>query len=156
MKKWAAACIALMVSACGFHLKGSAPYDKLPESTWQVSGSDIQSQLETALRRAGGTVGSDTPAKIVVSRVSTNKEVSMITRAGLASEFSLLLEVNAQAYYRGEPWGKPMAVTVQRNLEHATGNTLGQDAEEGSMWQDMRREAAAQIVRRLAFLQKVD
>lgn len=156
MRKWVIISIVAMLSACGFHLKGSAPYDQLPVHTWQISGGEIQGQLETALRQFGGVSGSDTPAKIMVSRVSTNKEVSMITRAGLASESSLLLEVHAQAYYNGKPWGEPFAITVQRNLEHASGNTLGQDAEEGNIWQSMRQEAATRIIRRLAFLKKAE
>ena len=59
---------------------------------------------------------------------------------------------SAQASRNGEPLGEPMEIVVRRPMEYADSEILGKGEEEAMIWQDMRRDAAQQIVRRLGFL----
>lgn len=155
MRKILLAAAILAVSACGFHLKGMQTYDKLPYVAWRVDGGALQQALENALRHADG-VPVDAPqaqATIAVTSVDTQKDVLTITRAANVNEYLLLLHVEAQASRNGEPLGAPIVVDVRRTMDYADSEVLGKREEEATIWQEMRRDAAEQIVRRLAFLE---
>ena len=144
----------LALSACGFQLKGQQPYDRLPYQAWQVDGGELQQPLENALRRADAqSVGaSDAQAAITVTHLGTERNVLTSTRAASINEYMLVLRVTAQASRNGEPLGEPMEIVVRRPMEYADSEILGKGEEEAMIWQDMRRDAAQQIVRRLGFL----
>ncbi|EGZ46166.1 LPS-assembly lipoprotein LptE [Neisseria wadsworthii] len=154
MRKILLAAAILAVSACGFHLKGTQPYDKLPYTAWRVDGGALQQVLENALRRADGKPV-DAPqaqAVIAVNHIETRKDVLTITRAANINEYLLILRVHAQASRNGENLGTPIIVEVRRSMDYADSEVLGKQEEEATIWQEMRRDAAEQIVRRLAFL----
>lgn len=45
-----------------------------------------------------------------------------------------------------------MEVSVRRSMNYSDSAVLGKEQEEGLLWADARRDAAEQIVRRLAYL----
>lgn len=144
----------LALSACGFHLKGNQPYDHLPYKNWRIDGGELQQSLENALRRADG-VPVDAPnaqAAISITHLSTEKNVLTITRAASINEYLLVLRVTAQASRNGVPLGEPMEIMIRRPMRYADNEILGKKEEEAMIWQDMRQDAAQQIVRRLTFL----
>lgn len=145
---------ALLLTACGFHLKGQSPYDRLPYQTWHIGGGEMQQALEDALIRAKGrpAASDEAEAAVELERVSTRRDVLTVTRAALINEYMLVLDVRAQAYRGGQTWGEPFAVSVRRNMAYADSQVLGKQEEEARIWQEMQRDAAEQIVRRLAFL----
>ncbi len=154
MRKLGLAAAVLALSACGFHLKGSQPYDHLPYQAWRVDGGPMQQALENALRRADG-MPVDAPqaqAVISISNIDTQKDVLTITRAASINEYLLVLRVTAQASRNGTDLGEPMNIVVRRQMRYADSEVLGKQEEEAVIWQDMRQDAAQQIVRRLAFL----
>ena len=50
--------------------------------------------------------------------------------------------------------GAPISVQVQRYMAYADSEILGKQEEEAQIWREMRADAAAQMVRRLAYLPK--
>ncbi|HFC8536980.1 TPA: LPS assembly lipoprotein LptE [Neisseria bacilliformis] len=154
MNKIPTAAAALLLAACGFHLKGTQPYDKLPFKNWNIQGGQLQQPLENALRRADGAPvpAAQAQAVLKVEEADTQKDVLTITRAALVADYLLVLKVRAQAYRNGEPLGEPMEVEVRRQLEYADSEVLGKQEEEETIRREMRRDAADQLVRRLAFL----
>ncbi|MDO5059508.1 MAG: LPS assembly lipoprotein LptE, partial [Neisseria sp.] len=91
-------------------------------------------------------------AVLVVEDVSTQRDVQTVTRAALINEYALVLNLRAQAYRNGKPLGDVMNVQVRRTMDYADSEVLGKQEEEAQIWREMRRDAAEQLVRRLAFL----
>ena len=152
--KITAVILAAALGGCGFHLKGSLPQDTLPVTQWRVSGAQIDADLQTALLRAKGSLHPDADAEIRVMDVAEKRDIYTITRGAKLNEYLYSLRVSVQAYRRGKAWGAPIQVDVRRSMSYRDETILGKEHEEALLWQEMRQDAAAQIVRRLAFLPK--
>ena len=152
--KITAVILAAALSGCGFHLKGNLPQDTLPTTQWRVSGAQLDADLQTALLRAKGSLHRDADAEIRVLDVAEKRDIYTITRGAKLNEYLYSLRVSAQAYRRGKAWGAPIQVDVRRSMSYRDETILGKEHEEALLWQEMRQDAAAQIVRRLAFLPK--
>ena len=152
--KITAVILAAALGGCGFHLKGSLPQDTLPATQWRVSGAQLDADLQTALLRAKGSLHRDADAEIRVLDVAEKRDIYTITRGAKLNEYLYSLRVSAQAYRRGKAWGAPIQVEVRRSMSYRDETILGKEHEEALLWQEMRQDAAAQIVRRLAFLTK--
>ncbi|MDO4997372.1 MAG: LPS assembly lipoprotein LptE [Neisseria sp.] len=154
MNKIFSLAFVLALSSCGFHLKGAAPYDRLPVQEWHIPAGALKQPLETALRQASGVPSeyANRGASLVINHMNEQRDVITITRAAQINEYLLMLNVNAQAYYQGKAWGEPMQIQVRRTMDYADSQILGKQEEEAQIWREMRQDAAAQIVRRLAFL----
>ncbi|WP_314308909.1 LPS assembly lipoprotein LptE [Kingella denitrificans] len=152
--KITAVILAAALGGCGFHLKGSLPQDTLPATQWRVSGAQLDADLQTALLRAKGSLHRDADAEIRVLDVAEKRDIYTITRGAKLNEYLYSLRVSAQAYRRGKAWGAPIQVEVRRSMSYRDETILGKEHEEALLWQEMRQDAAAQIVRRLAFLPK--
>ena len=125
--KITAVILAAALGGCGFHLKGSLPQD---------------------------TLHPDADAEIRVLDVAEKRDIYTITRGAKLNEYLYSLRVSVQAYRRGKAWGAPIQVDVRRSMSYRDETILGKEHEEALLWQEMRQDAAAQIVRRLAFLPK--
>lgn len=157
MKKYLGLALVLCISACGFHLKGSVPLgDALHYQVWAVDGGTMQTALENALRRQSNVRLDATNPEVLVKvlDVRQQKDVSAINIGGNTIEYMLNLRVDAQAWRAGEPLGAPISVQVQRYMAYADSEILGKQEEEAQIWREMRADAAAQMVRRLAYLPK--
>lgn len=152
--KITAVILAAALGGCGFHLKGNLPQDTLPAMQWRVSGAQLDADLQTALLRAKGSLHRDADAEIRVLDVAEKRDIYTITRGAKLNEYLYSLRVSAQAYRRGKTWGAPIQVDVRRSMSYRDETILGKEHEEALLWQEMRQDAAAQIVRRLAFLPK--
>lgn len=145
---------ALLLGACGFHLKGTQSYDRLPLAVWQVNGGALQQDLEAAIHRAGArsSKGADAQAEIRVLSEQVRKDVYTITRAAQLNEYQLTLQAEAQTFRNGEAWGAPMKVEIRRTMPYSDSLVLGKQEEEQIIVREMRADAAEQLVRRLGFL----
>ncbi|MCF7529418.1 LPS assembly lipoprotein LptE [Neisseria lisongii] len=159
MKKIIVIAAALLLSACGFHLKGSQGLSgNLPYQHWSVSGGALQAALETALRRADGmpVAANQAQADIAVTHVDNRREVYTITRAADINEYLLTLHVRAQASRHGKPLGEPFEVYAHRTMNYTDSEVLGKEEEGQTIWSEMYADAAEQIVRRLTFMKAAD
>lgn len=152
--KITAVILAAALGGCGFHLKGNLPQDTLPATQWRVGGEQLGADLQTALLRAKGSLHPDADAEIRVLDMAEKRDIYTITRGAKLNEYLYSLRVSAQAYRRGKVWGAPIQVDVRRSMSYRDETILGKEHEEALLWQEMRQDAAAQIVRRLAFLPK--
>lgn len=148
--------LVLVLSACGFHLKGDLPNGLFTVPTsWYVVGGALQKPLETTLQQHQATISkqeSPHQAQIRVLSFETKKDIYTLTRVAKLNEYLLSMRVVAQAYRNGQVWGAPMTVTVQRVMSYSDSMVLGKDYEEQALWENMQQDAAEQIVRQLAFL----
>lgn len=146
----------LLLSACGFHLKGMGGTARtLPYPAWYIQNASVmQKALENALRRVDGKPVSAAEAQMTlnIKGIETRQDIYTITRAALVNEYLLTLRVEAQAMRNGEPVGEPITVLVNRTMDYNDSEVLGKQEESETIWAEMRADAADQIVRRLTFL----
>ena len=158
MKKLMLTLAILMLSACGFHLKGQPVAGEdahnLPYANWNVNGGQIQEALVQSLRNADGhvTKSSIADAEITVTNVQTQKDIYTITRGAQIDEYLMTLRVEAHASRRGGAWGARVVIVVRRAMDYSESGILGKQEDEAELWSEMRIDAADQIVRRLTFL----
>ncbi len=148
----------MLLSACGFHLKGSGTVrSELPYRQWAVqNGQQMQLPLETALRQQPQTQMADSQraeAVLAVRQVNTQKDILWTNLGGSVIEYLLVLRVEAQVWHRGQAVGEPMTVLVRRPMRYSDSQILGKAEEEAQLWADMRQDAAAQMMRRIAISQ---
>lgn len=146
--------VASCLAGCGFHLKGALPQDHLPVAAWRVQGAAIQAELVREIQRAQGVASSSADAEIRVLQVDAKRDIYTITRAAKLNEYLYSLRVVAQAYRAGKVWGEPMQIDVRRIMSYSDSAVLGKETEENLLWQEIRQDAATQVVRRLGFLPK--
>ncbi|MBF0803539.1 MULTISPECIES: LPS assembly lipoprotein LptE [Neisseria] len=156
MKKILSAAAVMLAAGCGFHLKGTGGISgALPYPSWYIAnGQSMQRPLENALRRAGGkpVQASEAQATVTVNHIGTRRDVFTVTRAAVINEYLLVLQVQAQAYAGGRALGEPVTVQVARKIDYSDSEVLGKAEEENTVWEEMRADAAGQIVTRLTFL----
>ena len=150
---------ALLLTACGFHLRGlGGPLKPLPFSTMylEASGKGIESDLRTVFARDPKLTVMSAPkgAQAVVSVVSENqsKDILTINTGGRINEYQLTYTAVVRTVIGGVPVDPDMVVTVRRSLNYSDNQVLGKQQEEDLLWADARRDAAEQVVRRLAYL----
>ncbi|MBF1284733.1 MAG: hypothetical protein HXM85_00800, partial [Neisseria sp.] len=77
----------LLLSACGFHLKGMGdPARTLPYPAWHIQNASVmQKALENALRRADGKPVSAAEAQMTlhIKNIETRQDIYTIPRAAL-------------------------------------------------------------------------
>lgn len=155
MKKWLLLAITLVLTSCGFHLKGTSLFDvPLPYRSWQIEGGSMQRALETVLRRQPNVIVDATNPDVVVKVLSAdqNMSTSAVDISGSTSEYLLVLAVKVQAYRHGKPLGDPINVNVQRYMDYSDHEVLAKENERSIIWRDIQTDAAEQIVHRLSYL----
>ncbi len=162
------ACLSLpLMAACGFHLRGDL--DLPPElARVQVTGADreLVESVSAALARVGAIVVDSASASFTDSTDSTHLAV----RAAPLERAVLTTDANGRAtaytfsytvFYTvtvsgsdgdGESARPTQSVSLQRSFDYAPTQQLQSEQEELFLASEMRREAAARIVRRLARL----
>ncbi|MDO5686577.1 MAG: LPS assembly lipoprotein LptE [Neisseria sp.] len=145
----------LVLAACGFHLKGlSSTTQQLPYSEWRVvNGSALHDALSTEIsRQKDARINPQADAVLQVIEAVQSRDIQTLNRSGAVNEYLLVLRLTAQAKYQGQDLGEPMTVVVQRNFSYSDNELLGKQQEEADLWQDIYRDAAGQMVRRMSFL----
>ena len=148
----------LLPAACGFHLRGTqvesvqAPVTRvaLVDAAAEDVGREVRSLLETA----GATVLSapvGAPYTLLLSGQSLDRSVlSVSAETGKVEEYQLTLTVRMSVVDSEDNElvsGQP--IQVARDYPFDEQSVLGSIAEQRVLEQEMIRQAAAQIVRRL-------
>jgi LPS-assembly lipoprotein len=154
MRLWIVA-VALLVSACGFHLRGaySLPFDTLyiaqPESSElraiikrNVEAS-TQTRITDAANEAQATLKiiSDTPVKKILS----------LNSAGRVREYQLTRTfVFSVANNAGGEYLPQNSILLSREMTFDDSAVLSKEAEEVLLWRDIQNDLVQQLLRRLA------
>ena len=154
------ACIGTL-TACGFQLRGmgtslsqSAP---LSFSSLRIAkAGSLQEALETALRRDGriqfDNIKGNADAVLTIIAEQNRKDVLGVSLAGDVNEYMLVYSVTATIQRLQDDSPLPLNITLRRTMSYSDSVTLGKEREEELLRADMRKEAADQLVRRLAYL----
>lgn len=160
LHRLALAAIVLLLSACGFHLKGQGvETHPLPFSSVYVDeGNALGRVLHETLSHNDKLVllSSAKQAEAVVSVLNEgqSQDVSTINSGGRVNEYLLTYTAAVRTVIGGIPVGQDMSITVRRYMNYSDSDVLGKEQEAQLLWNDMRHDAAEQIVRRLAYLKR--
>ena len=145
---------ALLLSACGFQLRGTAT---LPFNTLYVQAAPT-SQFAVQLRRAVGA-GSGTriaerpeQAEVILQIVNELQEKQILTLGGggRVSEFQLRYRVAYRLTDSKNREHIPASeILLKRDFSFTDQQALSKETEEALLYRDMRNDAVQQMVRRL-------
>ena len=150
-----AAGVVLLVSSCGFHLRGEV--DVPFENVYVQSAAT--SQFGTELRRVferSNTVELTDAAKdaeVVVQIIDAQQvqEILSISPAGSVNEYQLLYRVSYRVMNsQMEEMAPSDEIRVRRDLTYDDTQTLGKESEVQLLFRDMRDDAVQQLMRRLS------
>ena len=161
MKKWLWLSCLLFLTACGFQLRGVGLHDTLlPYHKWALEDArDMKNALKYELKRRQNVDvvdAADSEAILRVLTVNTDKRTQSINLEGSVTEYLMTLDVVVQVEHQGMKVSEPMHVQVRRFMDYSDNEILGKEDEEARLWSDMRNDAAAQLILRIAMMNAAD
>lgn len=167
MKRYAALALLLaasLLSACGFHLRGSTLYDALPFKSVYVilpDASQFGVEFMRNLRASTTTKVLDNPkdAQVVIEIMNEKKTKSILSMnvQGRAREYSLGYEIMFRVRDgKNTELLVPTKITLKRTLIFSEVHALARESEEDSLYRDMQTDLVQQVLRRLAAVKMTD
>lgn len=154
--RWWFPLVVLLLSACGFHLRGQA---KLPFETLYLQVANEYSPLAQELRGSLESNGivltkKSGEAQVVLQIVSEYPERKILTLGGggRVLEYELLYHVSLRLYDQQQnDWLPAQEVVIRRDFPWDDTQLLAKQQEEVMLNENMRSDMVQQIVRRLSF-----
>ena len=149
--------ISLLLSACGFHLRGSNGNYKFPfKSIYLECGSVvICSNLQTSIKTQELSPLAPRPesAEVIIKLVNeqTSRDPQGFNSAGRIAAFLLTYQATAQVWENGEQIGKDMTSTSQAIMQYNDSTILANNQNEVIFWDQLHQNVTNQIIRRLTF-----
>jgi LPS-assembly lipoprotein len=163
MKRYSAITLALLLtiallSACGFHMRGSTAHDSLPFKSIYVVVPDSSTfgiELKRILRSSDETKLVDDPkqAQVILDVLGDKKTKSIlsINVQGRAREYSLNYELRFRVRNnKNKEVLAPTKITLTRTLTFSESHALARENEEEMLYRDMQTDVVQQMMRRLA------
>ena len=151
--------MTLSLTACGLHLRGHG----LKEAQFAFHSIYIQSPGETpftkAVRRGLESYKLEVPRAAGQSDLTleivyetTEKQITALNASGHVIEYLLRYRVSLRAYDRQQnEWLHASEIQLQRIFPYDDTLVLAKEQEEKMLYEDMRMDAAQQVLRRLNF-----
>lgn len=146
--------LALVLSACGFHLRGdvSLPYKTIYFAL--PANSVLGAKLKLNIRSGKGTeiTDSEKEAEAVFRQILEKREkiILSINSQGRVREFQLRL---TYIFRLVDPKGQDLLplneIVMVRDLSYDDANVLSKEQEEFMLWDDMQQDLVQQVLRRL-------
>lgn len=154
----------LMLSACGFKLRGSILGNDLPFKSIFISAAEnstLGSELRRYIRGSGELAIKDRPedAEAILDIVSEvrNKVILSLNSQGRVREFVLNYQVTIRIRNNaGATYLAPTVIALKRDLSYNESQVLAKEEEEKMLYRDMQSDAVQQILRRMAAIKSVD
>lgn len=145
----------LLLSACGFHLRGQAgmPFEKLYIET-SNPGTPFMIELRRELEDNKVKLVSTAMESDVVLNIASeipDKQILTLGSGGRVTEFRLIYHVSLRAYdLLQRDWIPAEEFTARRDYSYDDTMVLAKEAEESMLWSSMRTDIVQQIVQRLS------
>ncbi|WP_410498573.1 LPS assembly lipoprotein LptE [Chitinibacter sp. S2-10] len=151
LRTFLASLLALSLMACGFHLRGQGPAAQLLYDSAKVIG---EGGAAKELSRLLGLmkVELNTPEPEITIQIlseGADKQVLSVNSSGQVAEYRLFYRIRFSAIRGSETLIDDNAISLQRNLSWDENSVLSKENEELSLLQEMQRDAAAQLIRRV-------
>ncbi len=143
---------ALLLSSCGFHLRGQAA---LPYESMYISGSpSFATQISRAVRAGSTTRITNNPkdAEVTLQILSEARERSILSLSsnGRVQELQIRYRVSFRVFDKNSrEYVAPNEILLKRDLLYRDTDVLGKEQEEALLYRDMQNDAVQQVVRRL-------
>ena len=155
MRKLLPVLLALLLTACGFQLRGSQP---LPFSSLYIAtgeGSEMGAALRRNIRAVGSTQLPATPqeaqAIFTVIGEAREKSILSLSGAGRIREFQLRYRFAYRVHdLKGREFVPPTEIVLVRDISFSDEQVLAKEYEEGLLYRDMQNDMVQQVMRRLA------
>ena len=144
--------ITTLLVACSFHLRGLADlsFDKIHINNQSLS---ISRDLNVSLKSNGVKVVKEPEeAQILVDMMheGVEKRILSLGGTGAVREFELFYRVSFRVKDASdELWGPVQMVESRRDFSYLDKELLAKSYEEAQLYEDMRRDAVREILRRL-------
>ena len=143
--------LTFFVVACGFHLRGTAD---LAFSKLYIKGSSsISKDLVSTLKTNGVTiVAQPEDAELMLELMSDGVEKRILSLGGTGSvrEFELFYRIKFRVREASEElWGQEQLIEARRDFSYLDTELLAKSYEEAQLYEDMRRDATRELMRRL-------
>ncbi|MDX8378966.1 MAG: LPS assembly lipoprotein LptE [Gallionella sp.] len=147
--------LSLLLTACGYHLRGDAT---MPFKTLYITATNPSSPLISELRSRL----KDNHVKLVdkadlaevildISLDQTDKQILTLASSGLVSAFQLRYHVSLRAYDKQQRvWLPADELRLSRDYTYNDTQILAKASEEALLYQSMRNDMVQQILRRLS------
>lgn len=147
--------LTLLLTACGFHLRGDA---QLPFKTLYIEAVNPASPLVAELRRnleaSHVQLAASADRADVILNISSDqadKQILTLGGSGRVSEFQLRHRVSLRAYDNEQrEWLAADELQMSRDFSYDDTQILAKQAEEALLFQVMSSDMAQQIMRRLS------
>jgi LPS-assembly lipoprotein len=156
--KPAALALALLLSSCGFQLRGTAtlPFDTLymPSSAGGGIALDLKRNIQSGTR----TTVVDDPKKaeaiLEFPQEIREKQILSLGATGRVREYKLLYRVGFRVHDgKGGEFLPVSTVQITRDISFNDTDVLAKETEEQQLYRDMQFDMVQQIMRRLAAAQ---
>ena len=156
--RWGCVLSAVLLASCGFHLQGRAPLPAVVRQPF-VEAPDVQSDFVQYLRHALLSNGAQlTPqrdqASAVVSilRDSVARRVLSVSATNQPNQYEVTYTVGFSVSAAGKELLPPQEISATRTYSFNERLLLAKNHEEEILRQDMARDLADMVLRRLASL----
>ena len=143
--------MTLVLAACGFHLRGVADlsFNKL-----YIKGSlSISKDLISSLKTNGVRIVKEPEeAEMMLELISDNQEKRILSLGGTGSvrEFELFYRIKFRLRdASSDLWSPEQLIEEQRDFSYLDSELLAKSYEETMLYEDMRRDATRELMRRL-------
>jgi len=153
--------LALILTACGFHLRGNIPLsDSIKNMFLNAPEGTFKQVLEQGLTRQGAVLSASKGAAdvvLIILKADTDRSVGTLDERGKANSFDLKLKVD----YRLETSDGLVIRDVTKLLESRRYDfdpqfVVESEAEERELLESMEEEIVLRIVRQLATVTEID
>jgi LPS-assembly lipoprotein len=151
--------LALVMGACGFHLRGQAEYAFSSVYVSAARTPIFRTELVRALENGGNAkvLGTAEGAQVIldVPSIVDEKDVLSLSSGGGVREYALTMRVSFRLHDGdGLDWLPPGEIVLRRAYTFNEAEVLARDAEEQRLLREMQSDAVVQLVRRLQAARK--
>ncbi|MGX9716539.1 LPS-assembly lipoprotein LptE [Janthinobacterium lividum] len=158
--------LTVLLSACGFHLRGSNGSFMLPFATMYIGLPDtspLAISLKRYIRAIGSTEvvntkdGADAVLEVLNDpERNRTKTILSLNPNGRVQEYQLGYSINFRVVDKaGNQLLVPTTISLVRPITFDESQVLAKETEEAALYRDMRNDLVQQIMRRLAAIKPV-
>ncbi|PHV49432.1 hypothetical protein CSQ91_18685 [Janthinobacterium sp. BJB301] len=158
--------LTVLLSACGFHLRGSNGSFMLPFATMYIGLPDtspLAIGLKRYIRAIGSTEvvntkdGADAVLEVLNDpERNRTKTILSLNPNGRVQEYQLGYSINFRVVDKaGNQLLAPTTISLVRPITFDESQVLAKETEEAALYRDMRNDLVQQIMRRLAAIKPV-
>ena len=153
----------VMLSACGFKLRGSVLGQNIPFKSIYIdvpATSSLGTELRRNIRGSGELTITETPeeaeAILKVVSESRSKTILSLNSQGRVREYGLnyTVVIRVQDNHKADLLS-PTSISLKRDISYNENQVLAKEAEEAMLYRDMQSDMVQQILRRVAAIKPV-